>query len=99
MSEAAKEIKFIVQVNGSLKVTVKKPINVGATKHTRHIDARYHFVREYIIDGTIKIIFVTTKANKADIFTKNVTSKIYEEHVGDFLLHREIIQVTSAKLD
>jgi hypothetical protein len=77
ISKEAKEIKFIVQVIESLGVKGTKPImvhvnNVGsivvaenhsATKQTRHIDARYHFVREYIIDGTIKIMFVNSKQN------------------------------------
>jgi hypothetical protein len=58
LSEAAKEIKFVSQVLESLSIHIKRPIivhldNVGAiflaktqsaTKHTRHIDARYHFV-------------------------------------------------------
>ena len=112
-AEAAKEIKFIVHVLETLNIPFKKPIivhidNVGAifvaenpsaTKHTRHIDARYHFVREYIIDGTIKIIFVTSKDNKADIFTKNVNSEIFEEHNKDFIVNREVIELTSAELD
>jgi hypothetical protein len=97
----------------SLNLKVNKPIivhidNVGAifvdenqsaTKHTRHIDARHHFVREYIIDGEIKIIFVNSKDNKADIFTKNVTSEIDEEHVDDFIIHLEVIEISSDDLD
>jgi hypothetical protein len=107
-SEAAKEIKFIVQVLESLQIKVKKPIivyldNVGAifvaenpsaTKHTRHIDARYHFVREYILDGTIRVMFVMSRNNKADIFTKNVTSEIFEEHIGNYMIQRQIIDLT-----
>jgi hypothetical protein len=89
LSDAAKDIKFILQVLESLGIQVEKPIivhidnvgaifvteNASATKHTRHIDARYHFVREYIIDGTIKIIFVKSLENKADIFTYKPCSK------------------------
>jgi hypothetical protein len=112
-SEAAKEIKFIVQVMESLGLHVRKPKivhinNVGAifiaetpsaTKHTRHIDARYHFVREYITDGEIKIIFVGSKDNKADIFTKNVNCEVYEEHMDDYLIHHEVIHTTSPDLE
>jgi hypothetical protein len=106
-SEATKEIKFIIQVLESLGIEVQKPIilhldNVGAifvaetpsaTKQTRHIDARYHFVRDYIVDGTNCIIFVSSKHNKADLFTKNVTSEVYEEHVGDFIIHCEVVEL------
>jgi hypothetical protein len=73
--------------------------NASATKHTRHIDARYHFVREYIIDGVIKIIFVKSQNNKADIFTKNVSSETYEEHIDNFIIHREVIKLTSDELN
>ena len=111
-AEAAKEIKFVVQVLESLNLQVEKPIivhidnvgaifvaeNASATKHTRHIDARYHFVREYIVDGQIKIIFVMSKQNMADIFTKNVIGEIYEEHIDNFIVHREVIKLTSAEL-
>jgi hypothetical protein len=91
MSKAMKEIKFIVQIVKSLGIKVLKPIivveNASGTKHTRHIDAHHHFVREYIIDGHIKIIFVMSTQNKADMFTKNVNSEIYEEHMDDFIIH------------
>jgi hypothetical protein len=57
-SEAAKEIKFLVQVLESIGIKVKNSIivhlhnvgeifvaeNASGTKHKRHIDACYHFV-------------------------------------------------------
>jgi hypothetical protein len=109
MSEAVKEIKFITQVLESVGLKVQKPIivnvdNVGAifvaenhsaTKHTRHVDARYHFVREFIINGQIKIIFVKTSDNKSDIFIKNITSDIYDAHMDNFLIHCQAIQLSS----
>jgi hydroxylamine reductase (hybrid-cluster protein) len=105
MSEAAKEIKFLTQVIESMGLPIKKPImvyvdNVGAifvaenhsaTKHTRHIDARYHFVREFILDGDIKIVFVTSALNKADIFTKNISNETYRQHIDSFILHQKYI--------
>jgi Reverse transcriptase (RNA-dependent DNA polymerase) len=111
-SEATKEIKFIVQVMESLGLKVEKPIivrmdnvgaifvaeNASATKHTRHIDARYHFVREYVIEGTIRIMFVSSKENKADTFTKNVTSDIYEEHMDDYIIQIQVIKVSAEDL-
>jgi Reverse transcriptase (RNA-dependent DNA polymerase) len=113
VSEAAKEIKFLVQVLESLNINVKKPIivhidNVGAifiaetpstTKHTRHIDARYHFIREYIIDGVITIVFVSSAANKADMFTKNVTSEAFESHIDNFIVQHYIIKTTTEELE
>jgi ribosomal protein L24 len=85
VSEATREIKFIIQVLDSLKLQVEYPItvhmdNVGAiflandrttNKRTKHIDIRHHFVREFIEDVIVKIIFVKSKDNNADVFTKN----------------------------
>ncbi len=113
MAEATKEIKFVLQVLESLNLQVEKPIivhmdnvgaifvaeNASATKHTRHIESCYHFVCEFIIDGHIKIIFVMSKDNIAYMFTKNVVSEIFEEHIDNFLIHREVIKLTSKELE
>ena len=99
LSEASKEIKFIVQVMQSLGMKLKLPIivrvdNVGAifmaenntaTSRTRHVDARYHFVREFIVDGYIKIIFVRSEHNLSDGFTKNITQEICKQHTPTYL--------------
>ena len=99
LSEAAKEIKFIVQVLQSLSIPVKMPVtvrvdNVGAiflaenvttSQRTRHIDVRYHFVREFVMDGFIKIVFVRTADNRSDIFTKNVSGDLFDIHSKDFV--------------
>jgi hypothetical protein len=47
----------------------------------------------------IKIIIVNSKANKADIFAKNVTGEIYEEQVHDFIIHRNVVKFSSEDLE
>ena len=54
-------------------------------KRTRHIDAKYHFIRDYVEDGTVKIQFVKTEENLADIFTKNQATAIFKKST-DILL-------------
>jgi hypothetical protein len=51
---------------------------------TRHIDTRYHFIRENVENGFINF-FVRTSENDADIFTKNVIKETYEKHIVKFL--------------
>ena len=94
LSEAAKEVKFVFQVLQSMGVKVNLPIvvrvdNIGAifigtnvtvSQRSKHIDVRYHFVREYVQDGFIRIIFVRTKDNDADIFTKNLSGELHDRH-------------------
>ena len=99
LSEAAKDIKFVYQLMGSIGIQIELPIivrvdNVGAifmsentstSGRTKHIDIRYRFVNEMVIDGFLKIVFVKTKENVADVFTKNVTSETYRNLVPKFL--------------
>nr|GEU33763.1 hypothetical protein [Tanacetum cinerariifolium] len=37
---------------------------------SKHIDIRYHFIKEYVKNGVIELYFVNTKYQLADIFTK-----------------------------
>jgi hypothetical protein len=99
MSEAVKEIKFIYYLLRDISIEVELPIivktdNVGAMLmaqnsssgvRTRHVDTRYHFVRENLDDRIIKIDFIESVENQSDIFTKKVTQEIYERHVEKFL--------------
>jgi hypothetical protein len=43
--------------------------NVSATSRTKHIDTHSHFVREFVVDGFVKIVFVKTTENKSDKLT------------------------------
>jgi Reverse transcriptase (RNA-dependent DNA polymerase) len=99
ISEAVKEIRFIYYLLDSIGIKVELPIvvrcdNVGANfmaensssgVRTRYIDTRYHFIREHIEDGFIKIVFVRSCENVGDIFTQNVNKEIYDKHVSKFL--------------
>ncbi|GJX45592.1 hypothetical protein Tco_0262268 [Tanacetum coccineum] len=37
---------------------------------TKHIDIRYHFIRDHILKGDIELHFIPTQYQLADIFTK-----------------------------
>ena len=52
---------------------------------TKHIDICYHYIREALIDGTIDLRHCPTQDMIADIFTKPLTKKRFEnlrEKVG-----------------
>jgi hypothetical protein len=103
LSEAAKEIKFVAQILLTMGIPVRLPIvvrvdnvgaifmseNVSASSRTKHIDIRYHFVREFVADKFIKIIFVRTDENVSDGFTKNVSGDIYDRHCKEFIAERD----------
>ena len=103
ISDAVKEIKFLYFLLQNLGIALDLPIvvktdNIGALfmsqnsstgVRTRHVDTRYHFIRENIEDGIIKMEFVKSLDNDSDIFTKNVNHESYEKHAKKFLQNKE----------
>ena len=99
ISEVCTEIMFIKMILSFMGVDVKRPIqvncdNVGAiflshnakaSARTKHIDIRYHFIREHVIDGLVEIVFVRSEENDADIFTKNVNKETHVKHSEKFM--------------
>ena len=47
-------------------------------QRSKHIDIRYHFIRDEIQNGNVNLFYVPTKENTADIFTKPVSHKRLE---------------------
>ena len=99
MSELCTEIVFIKSILEFMGVDVELPIvvycdNVGAvflahnpktSMRTKHVDIRYHHVREYVVDGVIMIKFVKSEENDADIFTKNTNRETFMRHQEKFM--------------
>ena len=102
LSEAAKEIKFVYQILISLNFSVKLPIivhvdnlgaifmseNVSVSTRTKHVDIRYRFVQEFVFDGFLKINFVRSKGNDADIFTKNLGGDSFSGHSRKLVIEK-----------
>ncbi|GJS39562.1 hypothetical protein Tco_0564605 [Tanacetum coccineum] len=60
-------------------------ISCNPTQHskTKHIDIRYHFIKEHVEKSTVEIYFVGTKYQLADLFTKALPKERFE-----YLVHR-----------
>ena len=50
---------------------------------TKHIDIRYHFLREHVMSGTVELYFVPTDQQIADIFTKPLDESTFSRLVGE----------------
>jgi hypothetical protein len=50
---------------------------------TKHIDLRYHFIRDHIMKNNIELHFIPTDKQLADIFTKPLDVKTFEYLVGE----------------
>nr|GEW38674.1 retrovirus-related Pol polyprotein from transposon TNT 1-94 [Tanacetum cinerariifolium] len=50
---------------------------------TKHIDIRYHFIKEHVKKGTVELYFVGTEYQLADLFTKALPKERFK-----YLVHR-----------
>jgi hypothetical protein len=51
--------------------------NASATARKKYMDERYHYVREFVVEGFIRIVFVRLEDDKLDMFTTNVSTSLY----------------------
>jgi hypothetical protein len=99
ISEISKDLVFVKNVLDFLEIDFHKPIklhvdNIGAIymadngmsgNRTKHVDVRYHYVRELIEDGIVKVEFVRSEENDSDPLTKNLGTELYEKHTSKFM--------------
>ena len=50
----------------------------GESKVTKHIELRYHIVREMVENGKVKVERIPTDLNVADVFTKPLPRPVFE---------------------
>ena len=60
--------------------------NEKIARRTKHVDTRTHFARRYVEEGTIKIVFVRSDENDADIFSKNTLESTFNKHKEKFMI-------------
>ena len=94
-SMCATEIKFITMLMEEVGVSYPRPAmlledNTGAIfilnndqvgQRTKHIDIKWHHVRDMIKDGDLVVMYVRSEDNPADIMTKNTKEALYIKHV------------------
>ena len=92
--QCAQDMLFIMRVLESMELKVKKPMvlemdnqgaidlinNWSAGGRTRHMDVRYHFLRDLKLDKVIVVRHVASQDNCADPMTKNLPGPLYEKH-------------------
>jgi len=62
--------------NKSAIMLAKNPVN---HQHSKHIDIRYHFIREHVKEKAVELIHVKTKNQVADIFTKPLPEESFNK--------------------
>jgi hypothetical protein len=49
------------------------------TPRTKHIAIKYHWFKSHIQEGEIEVRRIDTKVQKADIFTKGIAKREFDE--------------------
>jgi hypothetical protein len=93
-SEASKEAIWIKRLFDNLRLSSQSPLiyidnlgciqNIQNPRHherTKHIDIRYHFVRELVENKSVEIQHISSEQNTADILTKSLPRDAHEYHV------------------
>ncbi|GJX87259.1 copia protein [Tanacetum coccineum] len=67
------------------------PCNLVQHSRTKHINIRYHFIKEHVNKGTVELYFVGTEYQLADLFTKAFPKNAYENFSSSHWVGDEII--------
>jgi hypothetical protein len=99
-SEAAKDIIWLARLLGEITVLNAIPLlhidNLSAVKlvknpvfhrRSKHIDVRYHFVREKYEEGKLLVVHVCGERQVADVLTKPLVKDRFERLRGDIMGH------------
>ena len=104
MSMAVKELLWVRNILTSIGFKVKAPIqvrednqpaielakNAMASKRTRGMDIKHHWIRHYVDNGAIEVVYTHTSQQKADGMTKSLPK-------GPFLKFRDYVITDSTK--
>lgn len=93
LSNACQEVLWIRSLLEDMKQLIDKPTTMlednqsclklieeeKLSNRTKHIDTRYHFVKDYIVKGIVNCIYCPTDLMLADLLTKALPPKKHIE--------------------
>ena len=72
MGEIGYSTNFAVPLAGDNQGSLFMATNPVTEARSKHIDIRYHYIREVIANKHIDVFFIEGNDNPADLFTKNL---------------------------
>jgi len=68
----------VIQVDNKSAIELaKNPVN---HERSRHIDVRFHFIRDHVKKGSVELVHVTSQDQVADIFTKPIPKVLFDKY-------------------
>ena len=49
-------------------------------ERSKHIDVRFHFIRDYVKEGNVELLHVARQDQVADIFTKPLPKRLFDKY-------------------
>ncbi|GKA58198.1 retrovirus-related pol polyprotein from transposon TNT 1-94 [Tanacetum coccineum] len=95
MSSAEAEYILIYYDSKSAIAISCNPVQHSRTKH---INIRYHFIKEHVEKGTIELYFVGTEYQLSDLFTKALPKERFEFLVHKIVFHMAQHVIPAAQL-
>ncbi|KAL1448410.1 hypothetical protein WDU94_012392 [Cyamophila willieti] len=69
---------------GAMKISM----NYENSRRSKHIDIKYHFIKDCVHQNAFSLQYVDTSRNTADILTKSLTRYVFESHTERMNLRR-----------
>jgi hypothetical protein len=76
---AARDNPTILYADNTAAIAMAQ--NPTMSPANKHIELRHHFIREQVALNNIRLIYVPTENNAADLFTKNLNKILFSAHV------------------
>ena len=72
-----------ITVNCDNAGAVANPKEPRAQEASKHIERKYHIIRDIVYRGDVAVAKIALLDNLADPFTKTLIIKVFEKHVED----------------
>lgn len=68
----------VIQVDNKSAIELaKNPVN---HERSKHIDVRFHFIRDHVKEGNIELLHVASQDQVANIFTKPLPKVLFNKY-------------------
>lgn len=87
MKELGLHVRSGSLVYGDNQSALSVSSNGVKTERTKHVDVKYHFITETVESGQVKLKWVPTQQQEADIFTKPLAAPVFLQLRSSLMSH------------